>query len=231
MRRYWFLILIVFILVMLDLQGVRSHPGDFLKFLEHDRPILVHHDLLFMSQAPLERWSDDTFQNACEEASMLMVKFFHEGVNIVPAPFVLQQSLLQMVAYEQQHDVYKSMSVYDVQRLFHEVYHVDSSSVIDNPSLDTMKKYLESSVLLVPASGEVLANPNFRRPFPAYHMIVVLGYDDATGEFIVNDPGTKFGKDFRYSYAMVMEAMHDWNGSRETILTGAKRVLAVPLSG
>ncbi len=216
---YLFGLLAMGVVVIIGLQGVNTHPGDFSQ---------AHFDLPFVSQAPLEKWNEDLFQNACEEASMYMVKLWRDHALIPPSAVVAENALMQMVQYEQQYSIYKSMSLDHVQRLLRDVYHVDRSLSIDNPSVDMMKEYLRAGVFLVPASGAVLANPHFRRPFPAYHMMVLIGYNDTTGEFIVNDPGTKFGKDFRYPYATVMDAMHDWTGSRESILDGAKRVLYVP---
>lgn len=241
-RGYWWFIPVL-VLVIIVLQGVRIHPG-VLELLvgNYDEEVLlgaaslppklpsqIHHRLPFVSQAPRGQWRDDTFQNACEEASMYMVKLYYDRVMIPPLPVVSSEALAKIVAYEREQGIFKSMSVDDVQRLFQEVYQIDTSVIIHDPSLDAMKMYLQSGVLLLPVSGEILANPHFSRPFPPYHMIVVIGYDDTTGEFITHDPGTKFGENFRYSYATIMDAIHDWTGSAATILSGPKRVVYVPL--
>ncbi|PIT86545.1 MAG: hypothetical protein COU33_02535, partial [Candidatus Magasanikbacteria bacterium CG10_big_fil_rev_8_21_14_0_10_43_6] len=51
---------------------------------------------------------------------------------------------------------------------------------------------------------------------PNYHTIVISGFDDETQEFITQEPGTQFGLDYRYPYARLMEAMHDFVPGRYT---------------
>ena len=47
-------------------------------------------------------------------------------------------------------------------------------------------------------------------------MLVISGYDDERNEFITQEPGTKFGLDFRYSFAIIMNAYHDYTPGRKT---------------
>ncbi len=133
-----------------------------------------------------------------------------------------------MVRYEEKQGIGPSMTLASTQKLLRDLHGVESE-MIERPTVDLMKHYLQYRLLVIPASGVVLANPQFRRPLPVYHMLVIIGYDDATGEFIVNDPGTRFGKSYRYAYEVVMHAMHDWTGSQATILKGEKRMLVAPL--
>ncbi len=193
----------------------RLHPRDF--FVEHQVP--------FFSQAPMGNWSG-LFQNTCEEAVILMVAGVRQFPYITPAE--VEKKLINMVWYEEEQGIGPSMTLVNTQKLLQVLYGVESE-MIERPTLDLMKHYLQYRGLIVPASGVVLANPNFRRPLPSYHMLLIIGYDDATGEFIVNDPGTRMGKSYRYAYDVVMDAMHDWTGSRETILKGRKRMLVVEL--
>lgn len=55
----------------------------------------------------------------------------------------------------------------------------------------------------------MLGNPYFTPPGPIYHMLVIKGYN--LTEFITNDPGTRRGADYVYSYQTLMKAIHDWN--------------------
>lgn len=80
-------------------------------------------------------------------------------------------------------------------------------------------------LVIVPVSGRMLGNPYFTPPGPRYHMLVVRGFDDATKEFITNDPGTRRGNGFRYGYSTLFTALHDWhNGNIEQ---GEKRIMVV----
>lgn len=188
-------------------------------------PSFVMHDIPFIVQAPFGDWGG-VFQNACEEASMLMISQMH-GPLLLP-PIDIKKQITAFVDYENQHDIFSSMSVVTVQYLLQLFFSIESH-LVENPTLDVMKRQLVDGVLIAPMSGEILANPQFRRPFPPYHMLVITGYDDAKKEFIVNDPGTKLGENYRYSYATIVNALHDWTGSRETIISGARRLLFVPL--
>lgn len=42
----------------------------------------------------------------------------------------------------------------------------------------------------------------------SYHVSVITGYDDAAGEFIINDPARPKN---RYKYEVLMNALHDFN--------------------
>ena len=54
-------------------------------------------------------------------------------------------------------------------------------------------------------------------------MLVIRGFDDADGSFIVNDPGTRRGNGLRYPQARLLDAIHDWNNG--DVLNGEKRVM------
>ena len=58
-------------------------------------------------------------------------------------------------------------------------------------------------------------------------MVVIIGYDDQTREFIVHEPGTKQGNKFRYRYENLVHAIHDWTGNPATILEGKKTMLVI----
>ena len=56
-------------------------------------------------------------------------------------------------------------------------------------------------------------------------MLVIVGYTET--EFITHDPGTRRGKNYRYTFDTIMDAIHDWTGVKEEIGTGVPRVLIV----
>jgi len=83
--------------------------------------------------------------------------------------------------------------------------------LLETPSIEEMKRVLANDgVLILPMDGQVLENPYYTEPGPERHMLVVVGYDDATEEFITNDPGTRRGAEFRYSYENIFIAMRDY---------------------
>ncbi|MCK5081231.1 MAG: hypothetical protein KAQ63_03635 [Candidatus Moranbacteria bacterium] len=90
-----------------------------------------------------------------------------------------------------------------------------------------VKQLSEGSIFIIPAAGQVLENPYFRNDGPLYHALVVVGYDNKKEEFIVNDPGTRRGEGFRYSYENLWESIRDFTGRKADILEGEKNVILV----
>lgn len=190
-------------------------------------PSSFMHAVPFTSQAPLGVWNA-IFQEACEEASMYMVAVA-ERKSASLSPAAVQEELLRLVRHEEERGLGVSISLDAVAEVLHAIYGIDSY-VLEEPALEDVRNVLFDSLVILPVSGEELANPHYRYPYPPYHMVVVIGYDDVSREFVTHDPGTKFGKEYRYSYDLVMEAMHDWSGSNATVRNeGAKRVLVIPL--
>ena len=56
-------------------------------------------------------------------------------------------------------------------------------------------------------------------------MLVIRGYT-AKG-FITNDPGTRNGEEYFYTEEVLFNAIHDWNGSPDTIEAGRKVAISV----
>ena len=83
--------------------------------------------------------------------------------------------------------------------------------VVENPTLAQMKSEIDNDrPIILPVHGKYLYNPHFKNGGPDYHSIVISGYDEANQQFIVQEPGTRHGLDFRYSYATIENAMHDF---------------------
>ena len=90
---------------------------------------------------------------------------------------------------------------------------------------DIQKELSAGKIVIAPTAGRLLKNPYFTPPGPAYHMIVIKGFDEAKREFIVNDPGTRRGEGLRYSTDVLFNAIHDLHET--DILHGEKRVIIV----
>lgn len=75
---------------------------------------------------------------------------------------------------------------------------------------DIIREIEKGNIVIVPASGAGLLNPHFSDPLPLNHMLVIIGYDPATREFVTNDPGTKYGKNYRYDEDVLYRAMWDY---------------------
>lgn len=177
----------------------------------------------FMSQAPLGEW-DELHNEACEEASALMVKAFLEGEASI-SPEDAERRILDLAAYEER-TLGSSLDTTAEQTVSFMRGHLGlaSAKAVTISSLDDVRSYVATGVpVILPAYGKALGNPYFRGEGPLYHMLVVKGFKDDL--IIVNDPGTKRGEDFVYDAETLWAAVHDWNGG--DVQNGAK-VMIVP---
>ena len=56
-------------------------------------------------------------------------------------------------------------------------------------------------------------------------MLVLTGYDERN--FVTNDPGTRRGYGYKYTYSILYNAIHDWTGVKEDIEKGPIVVLVI----
>ena len=190
-------------------------------------PIEFNLSVPFTSQAPGGNW-DIEAKESCEEASLLMVKSFYEGVTSeVISSSDAKSEMLKIIAFEMQTFGYFEDTTADQTATIAEQFlGYPTSDVIENPSVDQIKQALvNGNPVIVPAAGRMLNNPYFQTPGPVYHMFVIRGYTK-DNQFIVNDPGTKHGQSYLYPIETVMNAMHDWNDGGE-IQEGKKAVLII----
>lgn len=185
-------------------------------------PPSIHLAVPFTSQAPEKNW-DQPWQDACEEAAILMVDAYYEGYGL--SPLFAKDELLKLLAYENQFGWGGSIDIEKIKQAFDYWTLVSglTSSIVENPTVDDIKVQLaQGNPVLVVADGKVLPNPNFRNGGPAYHALVVRGYTEDS--FITNDPGTQFGENFLYSYDDLMNSIRDWN---EGDVSRGRRVILV----
>ncbi|HRH93673.1 MAG TPA: hypothetical protein PKV72_04050, partial [Candidatus Peribacteria bacterium] len=99
------------------------------------------------------------------------------------------------------------------------------AKLLKDPTEAAMKEALAGGkLIIVPAAGRQLGNPYFQSPGPPYHMLVLRGYT-RDGHVITNDPGTKRGENFAYTWSALINAIHDWNGG--DVENGAKVVIVI----
>jgi hypothetical protein len=175
-------------------------------------PALVELDVPFVPEAPEGIWAGP-WKNACEEASLVMAESFYAGqktVSVAEAKkrmtelFALQDRLWGSNANS---DAARTAKIANDHMAF-------KARVVTNPTVESIKAELAAGRPVISLNhGKELGNPNI--PFLAtgsfYHMLVIIGYDDATGEFITNDDGDeKEGAGRRYGYEHFMASVHDY---------------------
>ncbi len=84
-------------------------------------------------------------------------------------------------------------------------------TIVENPTVEQVTQELdEGRPVILPAFSDSLKNPRYRAGGNPYHVILIIGYDAETSEFITHDPGTRFGKNYRYPIERLMDANHDY---------------------
>ncbi len=186
-------------------------------------PVLVSLDVPFVSQAPEKKWVQP-WEDACEEATILMLDAYYKKYDVgVP---LAKEEILKLVNWEEEQGWGGSIELEKIQILFTEFFGL-KTIIIENPTVAQIKSYLDQGTpVLLPADGRELENPHFVNGGPPSHTIIIRGY--TSGEFITNDPGTQYGKNFRYSIDNLMQSMHDWNGGD---VKNGKTVILVVESG
>lgn len=188
----------------------------------------VIHDVPFTVQAPYARWGEDIFQFACEEASILMAMSWVNGKEIISADEAvveiteianLAQSLIGTFYDESTSDTLRLLKAYYQYENVEQTFNVTKQDIIDT--------LYDGHVAIVATNGQILANPNFTPPGPIEHMLVVIGYDPATDEFITNDPGTSRGRHWRYDASLFVNAIQNYPTGYKQPITEIEKTMIV----
>lgn len=179
----------------------------------------------FTSQAPFANW-DAVHEETCEEAAVYMVVAYYRGVAGQIPPQTAEDELQGLVALENEmFGFYQDTTALQTAYLAEKMYG-NSAQVETDPTVESIKAHVAAGrPVIVPTAGRLLRNPNFSGDGPPYHMIVIRGYTETS--FVTNDPGTRRGEEYVYDIGTVMNAMHDWTGSYETIESGPKAILVI----
>ena len=177
----------------------------------------------FTSQAPFGDWSWP-WGDFCEEASVVMAYGYMTGKKYSSYEFAVE--MLRLAIFELQTLGYeKDTNLSDTIRLLTDHYKYKKARIVFDPTSTMIKnEILRGNLVIAPAAGQLLGNPHFRSPGPRYHMVVIKGFDHA--DFIVNEPGTRFGNGWRYSQTTLMNAIHDFVPMGD-IKNGQKAVIVV----
>ncbi len=183
-------------------------------------PTKINLDVPFTSQAPEKNW-EQPWQDACEEAAVLMLDAYYKKYNL--SPLFAKDEIIKMVEWEQTRNLGKSIEIKEIKEIFSDYFNF-KSEIIENPTVEQIKRFIANgNPVLAVADGKVLPNPHYRNGGPVYHALIIRGYDE--DEFITNDPGTQFGRGFKYKYDDLMNAIHEWNGG--DVKNGRKVILVV----
>ncbi len=181
----------------------------------------------FTSQAPFMDWREP-WQNACEESSIAMVDMYYRKQTFTPA--LARQEILHSLKLKQSLFGWSlDENAEKIASVINNFYHWEAT-VIRKPTLEMMKREIDANrPIIALVYGRALRNPYFLSGGPDYHVLVLSGYDDDKAQFISQEPGTRRGLDFRYSYDTIMGALHDFVPGKRTVL-GEPTVLFTSLT-
>ena len=181
-------------------------------------PAAINLALPFTSQAPTANW-EQPFQDASEEASVLMVDYYYQN-KIMPDPVETENILTEMVDWQIANwGDHHNLTMQELATFVTTTFGYQTE-LIPDLTADKIREYLQlGQPVIVPADGHRLDNPYFSGDGPEYHMLVVKGYQD--DYFITNDPGTKRGTNFVYTTENLFASIAEWN-QKESRTTGPK---------
>ncbi|MBN1326245.1 C39 family peptidase [Candidatus Falkowbacteria bacterium] len=169
----------------------------------------------YINEAPDNNWTGP-WKNACEEASMAQIENYYLGNREVS---IKEAKKFMEVHFALQNKIWGSNADSDAKRTARLIndYTSYNATIKDNPTVAEIKKELQQKRPVISLHyGFDLKNPNIPFvPLPrgtSYHMMVIIGYDDTTQEFITNDTGDrKTGKSHRYDYELFIDSLHDYD--------------------
>lgn len=177
----------------------------------------------FTPQAPTANW-DELHNEACEEASAIMAHAYFEQIKSL-SPELVELEISTLTDWQNENYSYHlSVNTDEVAKMIREVY--DLKTEVVPISEETIKRALaDNKLILYPANGQMLKNPYFKQPGPIYHMLVITGYNEKG--FITNDPGTKRGQNFQYTYETLRSANGTWNHNANEVDLSDKKIIIV----
>ena len=178
----------------------------------------------FAVQAPFAIW-DEYHEEACEEASLIMVAYFLKNKKL--SPEISEQEIQALIKFQiENYGDYKDSSAEELVKLAEDFYGIENLRVIYDFSKEDFKKYLSlGNPIIIPVAGQLLGNPYFTPPGPLYHNLVLVGYNG--DRIITNDPGTKRGEGYSDDADVLYKAIHDFTGKKENIEKGRKAMIII----
>ncbi|MFA5788355.1 MAG: C39 family peptidase [Candidatus Gracilibacteria bacterium] len=203
------------------LEGKKSI--DDLPRVQEELPTSINIDLPFYTQAPYSNW-DYPWQEACEEASVLLVANVYKGLNLDREAY--NTELLRLIDWEIGYfGAYEHTTVAQTAEMIKIQYGLETV-IHDNPTFEDFQEILaDGHLIIAPFAGKYLGNPNYLNGGPIYHMMVVKGYDAEKMQIVTHDVGTRNGADYVYDWAVIENALHDWNNT--DMLKGTPRIIEV----
>ncbi len=199
----------IFPLILLIVLGIPFTPVSAFSTTKASLPVP------FTPETPDGLWIAP-WKNACEEASIVMVQECYLGKPKKLLPKKMAKQAMQPF-FNIQNELFGNNRDSNAERTKEIIddYALFSATIKENPTLTDIKAELDNNHPIITFHyGFDLKNPliPFRQNGSSFHVMVLTGYDDTLQEFTVNDPAVhQKGLDFRYSYATILDTLHDFD--------------------
>lgn len=180
----------------------------------------------YTSQAPTGNW-DYVHNESCEEASALMAYLYTTGkiYPVIPVQ-IAEKEMAALNAWEKkQFGYFDDTNNAQMAQMIKDVYHLGTFVLKNFTETDLKKELLGQHAIILSIDGKRLHNPHFRQPGPAHHVVVIRGYNK--NGFITNEPGTRYGNGYVYSFKTLYNAAGNWNRSRKAVDVTIKEALVI----
>lgn len=203
---------------------IRASKKEFLNEQQEKIPDKIQIDVPFTSQAPFAVW-DERHQEACEEASIIMLKYYLDKKPLTPE--IAEQEIQKAINFQiRKYGDYRDTDAQRTVEVAEDLYGIDNLKVVyDFPKVDLKRELAKKNPIIVPAAGRELGNPYYTQPGPLYHMLVLTGYSG--DQIITNDPGTRRGENYRYDIDVLYGAIHDFPGDKDRIKEGRRAMIII----
>ena len=167
-------------------------------------------DVPFTPQAPFAEWEINMFQDACEEASIIMAMAWVNNKKLTKE--FVKTKIKDIANFETiNYGGYRDTSAIDTAAIITNYYKYKKIEYKENITLDTIiDEIKKGNIIIAPMNGQILKNIHFNPPGPINHMLVITGYNPIEKKFITNDPGTKRGENYEYSELTLFNALRDY---------------------
>ncbi|MFA6427348.1 MAG: C39 family peptidase [Candidatus Magasanikbacteria bacterium] len=175
---------------------------------------VVRLEVPFATQIPDGKWVRP-YSEACEESSIVMIDAYYEGRRGVIGHRTSKERMQPYFDYQdERYGDNDDSNAWRTGDMVHSLARYFKAEVVEYPALRDIQAELRAGrPVMTFHHGYSLQNK--RIPFSntpeSFHVIVLVGYDENSRQFIVHEPGMRRGSFYRYDYDVIMKSMADYN--------------------
>jgi hypothetical protein len=135
-----------------------------------------------------------------------------------------RDELLQIVDWQNKNFWYfKDTNVAQTAEILDRYYNFKNYNIVDNPSIDDIKKEISNGNIVIAPFYGINLNPNYWGNGPDYHFMVIKWYTE--NSFITHDVGTNKWENYMYNQNTLYNRIHDYHPT--DIELGEKKIIVL----